>query len=107
MRRREKEITIEIDQVLSVKRRRPSETDWCSGCGAPVLMLTPDEATTICGKSTREIFRRLDSGAIHFAESRNGLVRFCLPSLVAAAGITVGHDLAALVRPPEPRRDSD
>jgi len=69
-------------------------------------MLTPDEATTICGESTREIFRRLDSGAIHFAESPNGLVRLCLPSLVAAAGMTLGRELKE-IGAPEIGHDSD
>ena len=35
--------------------------------------------------STREIFRLIDASQIHFSETRSGLIRLCVTSLLAAA----------------------
>ena len=82
------EITIEVEQVVTVRRRRQihqAAGDWCSACGEEVLMLTPDEATSLVRLSTREIFRLIDARQIHFSETGSGLIRFCVTSLLAAA----------------------
>lgn len=87
-RNRATEITIEVDQVLTISRRhRPRQAagDWCSGCGAQVLMVTPDEATSLVRFSSRAIFRMIDAEQIHFAETGSGLIRLCVTSLLAAA----------------------
>lgn len=83
---RRAEITIEVDQVITVRRQRRVGNNWCSDCGSEVMMLTPDEATSVVSLGTRAIFRMIDANQVHFAETRSGLVRLCLPSLLQAVG---------------------
>jgi hypothetical protein len=85
MQRSRTEITIEVDHVMMVSRRQRAAGVWCSACGEEVLMLTPDEATSVSRVSTRAIFKMIETEQIHFSETTSGLIRLCLTSLVAAA----------------------
>lgn len=48
------------------------------------MMVTLDEATSVVGISTLAIFRMVETGQVHFVETGEGLLRLCLPSLLAA-----------------------
>ena len=55
-------------------------------------MLTPDEAATIAGLSSRLIYRWIEDGRIHFSETGGGHLLICqspLPKLIEG-----GDDLA-------------
>jgi hypothetical protein len=47
-------------------------------------LVTPEEAVTVAGISSRAIHRRAERGEIHFAETPSGLLLVCLNSLSPA-----------------------
>ena len=88
MKRRTK-TTTETHEVWVVRRaqepagERPP--DWCGGCGGPARMLAPDEAAALAGVSPRTIYRWVEAGRVHFAETPDGRLSVCLASLPRAA----------------------
>ena len=44
-------------------------------------MVTPDQAAQICQVSSRTIYRRIESGRLHFSETERGFALICLQSL--------------------------
>ena len=83
---RRTEVSIEMEQLMVIQRRRGSVTSRCKECDVEVVMLTPDEAALVTLASTRSLYRMIDSGMVHFEETPAGLIRLCLPSLVQALG---------------------
>ena len=81
-KRRRTEIALELEQIMIVKRRRGSVSEWCSGCELEVVMLTPDEAASITSATTRALYRMIDAGRIHYTETQSGLIRLCFASLL-------------------------
>jgi hypothetical protein len=66
---------------LSVIRPAQSAVDfWCEECSAVVAMVTPERAAELAGATPREIYRRIENGELHFAESEGGLLLVCLDS---------------------------
>ena len=83
-RKKRTEITVELEQMMIVKRREGAVCDWCPDCQRDVVMLTPDEAASLTPASTRALYRLIDVGRIHFIETQAGLIRLCFPSLLQA-----------------------
>ena len=54
---------------------------WCDACARNVSWLTPDQFVALNGLSLRELFRRIESGAVHFIESTNGSLLICPESM--------------------------
>ena len=81
--KRRTQITIERERLLLISRRKLSATGWCDPCGAQVDLLTPETAAAITGVGTRAIYRRVESGELHFTEIRDGLLLVCERSLIA------------------------
>jgi hypothetical protein len=77
--KRKTEISIET-QRLVVLRRRPANS-WCAACGEHAPSVTPHEAARLLGVSTRDIYRRIESGGVHFRESPGEEVSICSRSL--------------------------
>ena len=75
--KRRVEITVETERVLLVRGRSVSFTAWCPGCGARVRMVTAAEAARLSGLSAREVFRRVEGGGLHFAETAEGELLVC------------------------------
>jgi hypothetical protein len=44
-------------------------------------MVSPEEATWLCGRSQRQLFRQIENGELHFTEVGRGAVFLCLNSL--------------------------
>ena len=74
------EITLEVDRLTLVSNRT-SQDLWCDGCSAVVRMLTVDEAAAVASATSRSIFRRVETGELHFAETPTGRLFICLNSL--------------------------
>jgi excisionase family DNA binding protein len=74
------EITVEIDRMMLVSSQK-SPTLWCELCAAHVRMLTVDEAAALTGASSRNVYRRVESGELHFAETPEGRLFICPDSL--------------------------
>jgi len=54
---------------------------FCPDCHAPTEMLTIDESVSASGKPARELFRRIESGAVHSIETASGHLLVCGDSL--------------------------
>jgi hypothetical protein len=74
-------ITAAIFQRITVHPGPHTTVAWCDHCGAEVLMLTPNEAAVLAQSTTREIFRRVEAGEIHFLETEDGVLLVCRNSL--------------------------
>lgn len=78
---RRAKITFETERSLVVIRRQSLERR-CEFCGAEVEMIEIKTAAAIARTSQREIFRRVENGSLHFAETEAGNLLICLGSLL-------------------------
>jgi hypothetical protein len=76
------EITVETERVLVIRRRYRAVEEWCAGCKETVLMIRPDQAAAVAGRSLREIFSEVEAAALHFVEKPDGMLLICLNSLL-------------------------
>jgi hypothetical protein len=77
-----KEITVETERLLIIRRRYRAVEEWCEGCGELALMIRPDQAAAVTGRTLRQIFTDIENDRLHFRESPDGLVLVCLNSLL-------------------------
>jgi len=70
IRRKRTEITVETRRLLVVHRSKQQQ--WCSECAQLVTMLTPEDAATVSGVSSRSIYRWVEAERVHFSESIDG-----------------------------------
>ena len=64
-------------------RRPPQVGAGCLECLDNSEMVLPETGSRVLGVTQREIFRHIESGAVHFVEDRGSLL-VCLRSLTAA-----------------------
>ena len=76
-------------QVVIINRPFVSPQKRCDRCTEPSGLITPDEAAALYDVSTRNIYRWLETGAIHFSETVGEGLLICLSSL-AAINISLG-----------------
>ena len=74
------EITFETERVVLVGNAK-SPIVWCEACPTPVRMLTVDEAAALAASTSRSIYRRVEAGQLHFAETAAGRLYVCPNSL--------------------------
>lgn len=74
--------TIEAHEVYIVKMPRQCQLVLCAACSGQVAMISLEEAVRLSGASSRAIHRWIEAGAIHFAETSEGLVFLCPASLL-------------------------
>ena len=80
-------ITSETHEVLVVRQLpRPPIRAWCSGCSAEAEMITPADGIVVSGVSARTIYRWVEEGIVHFAETADGLLLICQQSLAETHG---------------------
>lgn len=77
-----KEITVETERLLVIRRRYQAVEDWCDNCGALALMIRPDQAAAVSGRTLRAIFTDLEAGNLHYRELPDGLLLICLNTLL-------------------------
>ena len=73
-------ITFETFQRRTMHLRRRAKIAWCERCTAKTVMLAPDEAAAHLQTTAREIFRRVESGEIHYLETTGGALLVCCDS---------------------------
>ena len=83
MIRKRTEILVDLDEVFVLRSRQTLSFAWCAECGDQVQMLTPDQAATIAGLSSRIIYRWIEARRIHFTETGEGQLLICQSSLPA------------------------
>lgn len=74
------EIVIETRQLIFLKRVQSAAISFCAVCGSE--MFKPEIAALISATGTREIYRRVETGAIHFTEKPDGSLLVCFGSVI-------------------------
>lgn len=81
MKKRTARITVETERLLVINRSHAVLEGWCDACAAEVKLIGIDQAAAIANASQRALFRRAEAGEIHFMESDDGRLMFCLTSV--------------------------
>ena len=79
---RPREITVETERLLIIRRRYQAVEEWCPDCERLVLMIRPDQAAALSGRTLRAIFADIEKGLLHFLESPDGMVLVCLNTIL-------------------------
>ena len=78
-------IETQTRQVLTLENKGAAgsncESRWCPTCAAAVVMVPPENGIGVAGVSARAIYRLVESGKVHFAETNDGVLLICLSSL--------------------------
>ena len=64
--------TIEMHQIVTIRRAAGAALAWCPACLKEVEMVTLGEAALLAGVSLRDICRRVGADHIHFVETADG-----------------------------------
>lgn len=72
------EIEFELSETIAYSRRGERLEAFCPQCEKFVEMATPQIAAILVQSNEREIFRRIETGEVHFIETDRVLV--CLNS---------------------------
>lgn len=75
-------VDIRTERLFILRSRGATVERWCDRCAAAVRMIALDEAALLGGTSERELARRVEEGALHFAESDSGRLLICIRSLL-------------------------
>lgn len=81
MTRPETRILIEKHERTIVRPLRDAVHGFCIECGAESRFLIPEHAAAAAHVTVREIYRRVESGALHFIESSDGTTLICRASI--------------------------
>jgi hypothetical protein len=73
--------TIEMQQIVIVRRRGVAAHALCPVCLKEVEMVAPEEAAALMRLSVRSIYARIETGSVHFVETADGLLLLCASSL--------------------------
>ena len=79
-KKRKTEISLEIEEAVAIRTNSSVIAD-CSGCRRKMRMVAANEAGMIAKVSSRQIYRFVEAGRLHFSENQNGFLFVCLPSL--------------------------
>lgn len=80
--RRRRVTTIETDEVLVIRRVAARiQGLTCRACAGRVEMLTPREAARRAGVSQLTVYRWVEDGRVHSAETADGGLFICLAPL--------------------------
>jgi hypothetical protein len=70
-------ITTETHQITIVHPRTKLVRAWCDQCQADSEMAPPEAAAALLGITPREVYRRVENGALHFMETEGGGLLIC------------------------------
>ena len=73
--------TIETERTVSLKITKAEICLFCRVCGYETEMLSINEAVILIKKNWREVINQANIGDLHFMETTNGEIYFCLVSL--------------------------
>jgi len=80
-RTRTTEIIVERDEFYVVQHSSAPVALWCEACGGETQFAYPIAAALATQTPARTLFRQAEAGLIHFTETPEGLLLFCLKSL--------------------------
>jgi len=81
-RKSRRAVLIETEQVSFLVNRTSTDFMICKKCGEDAVMLTPEKISEGAGIQKREIYRRVESGTVHYQEKENGDVFICIQNLL-------------------------
>lgn len=90
--RRITEITLETNEIYTIRRDAGSVCIPCSQCGASD-MVTVHQAAALFHVGVRAICREVEAGRLHFLESAGGSLLICLDSLQQSALFSSGNTI--------------
>jgi hypothetical protein len=64
------EITFEQEETVILRQGDSNLLDFCPRCQTTVRLLTPEVMVVLVAVSEREVFRLIESGQIHFIETK-------------------------------------
>jgi hypothetical protein len=73
-------ITIQTERLL-VMSSSESLSSLCAACGEEARMVTIDQAARLARVNSREIYREVEAGMLHFMETTEGSLLICFNSL--------------------------
>jgi hypothetical protein len=73
-------VLIETEQISILFDRTKQDFMFCPKCEVESVMLLPEKIAEVTAFPIREIYRRIESGEVHFIEKETILV--CLESLI-------------------------
>jgi hypothetical protein len=77
------ETIVETHEYVVVRRRAGASADgWCAVCARAAQFVTPPAAAVMAATSTREIYRRIEAGLLHGAETPDRNFLICLHGLL-------------------------
>lgn len=87
MKQQTTEFYIETRERIVFRRTSAQEVETvCAACGgAAAVFIVPERAAFLFDLTTREIYRRIERGAIHFLETDAGATLVCAASLSPGA----------------------
>ncbi len=74
------EITMETIETRVVGKRGDL-LNWCLKCEKETKTLVPEEAACVLDTTTRDIYRAIEEGRLHFIETACGRVFVCVDSI--------------------------
>lgn len=95
MKQQTTEIHIETRERIIFRQTSAQELETCCAeCGAAAVFILPERAAFLFDLTTREIYRRIERGAIHFLETDAGVTLVCANSLSVNPGGTKKSNLS-------------
>jgi hypothetical protein len=74
--------TVEVREVVVIRANRGREQVLCAECADGGLLVPVDEAAKMSGFSARAIYRLIEAGDIHFAETAGVSTLICAATLL-------------------------
>jgi hypothetical protein len=81
-RTRRTRTTVERHETVVIRSARKLKRVLCPECSEPVALVALDEAVKFSGISSRAVYRLIEEGRIHFAETAEGSVLICPATLL-------------------------
>lgn len=78
---RKREIIMARERRIIIKFYDKSSEAFCNGCAKKVRFVKVDEAAAVYETTSRNIFRLVEGGQIHFRETEFGGLLICFASL--------------------------
>ena len=82
--RRRTEINLEIHRRTTLYSRQIALREWCTGCQAQSVWLTPEGVAATTALSARQVYRYVEMGQAIFTETQQGTLFVCVRCLEMA-----------------------
>ena len=94
MKQKTTEIFIETQERIVFRQTSAREIETaCAACDSDSIFIQPERAAFLFNLTTREIYRRIERGTIHFLETDAGATLVCAASLSTGSGVLTELDL--------------